>query len=725
MSDYLLITESALDLILTQRLFGTDGMPDTQVGGALNTKELPCNVKAIATAYETSEPYTALISLSAINKLIVNGEFSYLDLYGRIARVVNALGHPPIHLPRGWSEFHYKNQLTFFALPKDWGAFRWIVDIDSARRCARFESITTGDAPQDLAVHKTAPWPTLALWESFRDWITQLRKEEKPHKEKAGLVEEVDLKSIGSASIVQSKAYEQWLSLLNKEQIQVLDRDMDQSVRIIGPAGSGKTLALCMRALRIARDEQIISGARKILIVTHTWAMAERIDGILLALNCGDIPGPIIVSPLLDVLKDYGAQIGQQVTRVIGDDSKSGRIATIEIIQEVLPESNTALAQSLTSGVSDWIKEAVTSPMDGHQRGELVLNLYEEFTGVLAAGGVSMDDQKSLQNYLSDTREDWMPPFVLMADRRFVLEIYRKFLRVLADRGAITTDQFVLDSIRILETFAWRMRRESEGFDYIFVDELQLFDSQERLAIELLGRTGGHGLSAHGVPFTTAEDPSQGIYSVLNARKSAIEVDQSVYLECVHRFRGKIFDFIRFLYQKFPLNTIPLRVDQQHVDDLSVPTVYRVMSDDKAIDSAIALVQKLSRDISSQDHRICIATLGNTEDVLYEKMELLRLPVIKLHSFDDVEQLAYRKKSIVIAPWQFIGGTQFSHVIVVSAGIKSPNNTFERLRELTAIYLACSRAMISLNMVCGVYMPHIIQEAIEEGFMVDKDSHVL
>ena len=88
-----------------------------------------------------------------------------------------------------------------------------------------------------------------------------------------------------------------------------------------------------------------------------------------------------------------------------------------------------------------------------------------------------------------------MPPFTTIADRAFVISIYRGFIENLIDRSAITTDQFVLDSIRVLETFTWRMRKETEGYDYIFVDELQLFDPQERSALELLGR------SRRGVPF--------------------------------------------------------------------------------------------------------------------------------------------------------------------------------------------------------------------------------
>lgn len=707
---YLLITEAAFDKILVQRLFDNDAMPVPTPNKGLYSHDLTSEVSAFSTSYEPAEPYSALINSNEFMRLTLDTrEHSPLDLYGRIARVVKALASPPIHLPRSWSEFHYKNLVSFFALQKSSADFRWIVDIDGANRCARFECLTSGDAQLNLTSHTPHEWPN--VWDSFHSWISDLRATTSPEEALAGLVEEVDLKAIGSASVVQNRTFEQWLSLLSGDQKKILEPCPDQSVRIIGPAGSGKTLTLCMRALQTARDKMTVAQGKKILIITHTWAMAERIDGILVSLSGGDVPKSITVLPLLYVLQLYGAQIGQQTTKVIGDDSKAGYVATIEIIQEILPAPGTIQI----TGLSGWISTSLESQANSRSRTELALNLYEEFTGVLAASGVSFDDTESLQKYLGGSREDWMPPFQLAGDRKFVLETYKNFLHLLVDRGAITTDQLVLDSIRVLETFAWRIRRESEGFDYVYVDELQLFNPQERLAIELLGRSG------RGVPFSTAEDPSQGVFSALNAHSVVAGVDKSVYLESVHRFEPKIFEFIKFVYQKFPLNTIPLKISHNTGDTSHAPTIYHMPDDNGAIEWAATRAQNLVLEATGGLDRICLVTLGDIEDSLREKLEKVKLPVVQLRSFDDVEQLSYRKKSIVIAPWQFIGGTQFSHVVVIVAGIQTPTTAFGRLRELTSIYLACSRSVASLDIVCGVYIPQVVQEAVEAGLMLKKE----
>jgi len=247
------------------------------------------------------------------------------------------------------------------------------------------------------------------------------------------------------------------------------------------------------------------------------------------------------------------------------------------------------------------------------------------------------------------------------------------------------------------------MRKETEGYDYILVDELQLFDPQERSALELLGR------AKKGVPFVTAEDPSQGVFAALNTR-SRVAQNEPIYLNTVHRFNIEIFELISFIYQKFPLNTLPLRIEGNKDHGPGRPLLYTCTNDQSAVEKAADEAEKYSK-ISGQYDRICLATLGDVDGKLVEELTRRRLFVTRLEGFDDVEQLAYSKRSIIVAPWQFVGGTQFSHVIVVAAAISPPSSQFGRLRELIAVYLSCSRASKSLSVVCSSYTPTVLWDA--------------
>lgn len=706
MPSHILITESALDSALVSGSFDVSSM--LPFGNPhIHTFEVASSIIGYRTASEPASPLLALIGIEWLQILHSEGGAPN-DAYRRIARVIKGLKSPPVHLPRQWAEYHYKNMLAFFALSRDITNLRWVVDIKSEVRCARFDHLTSTSAEVDLQSFLPSDWPI-----EFSSAVSNLLSREIDEVEEVlanPIAQEFDLKTIGSGSVVEGRTYEEWLPLLSESQKALLENDINASIRIVGPAGSGKTLSLCMRALQVSRDPHVRGQGKRILLATHSWAMSERIDGVLSTLNGGISPTGITIFPLLSLLELHAGHIGQQKTSVIGDDSTDGRVKSLEIIGSIL----LTLDADKHPNVSDWIHSALNSSHDSRQRLDLTINLYEEITGVLTASGVAPDDQESIQKYLSSPREDWMPPFESVADRGYVIAVYKSFMQNLIDRASITTDQFILDSIRVLETFTWRMRKETEGYDYIFIDELQLFDPQERTALELLGR------SRRGVPFITAEDPAQGVFSALNSRKTTID-NVPIYLDVVHRFNTQIFDFISFIYQQFPLNALPLRIHDTRGAGRGRPTIFTFPTDSEAITKAAEVVQSIQASAAA-DERVCIVTLGDVDRDISEQLVARKLKVTRLESFDDVERLAYSKRSVVVAPWQFIGGTQFTHVVVLSSGLSQPNSQFGRLREMVSVYLSCSRATESLSIICSGYIPSVISKASEEGLIAFPTS---
>lgn len=702
MSKYILITEYALDAALVSGEFSPDSMLPLEDFG-IHKFSVDEDIVGYRLANEPKTPLLALIGVEWLEILQSDGG-SPSEAFRRVARVIKGMKSPPVHLPRQWSEYHHKNLLTFFALPREVSSLRWVVDINSEIGCVKFDFLTSADSAVELAAFAPSDWPN-GLHNHILSFLSQ-EVESRDHADFNAIAQEFDLKTIGSGSVVEGRSYEEWLKLLSESQKDVLSNDINTSVRIVGPAGSGKTLALCMRAIQIARSENVGSQGKRLLVATHSWAMSERIDGVLNTLNGGVSPDNITVFPLLSLLELHAGHIGQQKTNVIGDDSTDGRVKSIEIIGEIIPKLNIANHP----GIADWISSAVSASRDSRQRLDLTLNLYEELSGVLTASGVAPDDQESIQEYLSSQREDWMPPFDSIADRGYVIAVYKLFMQELVDRSAITTDQFILDSIRVLETFTWRMRKETEGYDYILVDELQVFDPQERTSLQLLGR------SRRGVPFITAEDPAQGVFSSLNSRRATVD-NTPVYLEVVHRFNAQIFEFISYIYQQFPLNALPLKIHDARGVGKERPAIRCFATDHEAVTEASKYIADIYADSQAND-RICVVTLGDVDAEISDKLTEKGLKTIRLESFDDVERLSYSKKSIVVSPWQFVGGTQFSHVVVLALGITQPNSQFGRLREMVSVYLSCSRATESLNIFCSGYVPLVLANAMDEKLLV-------
>ena len=69
-----------------------------------------------------------------------------------------------------------------------------------------------------------------------------------------------------------------------------------------------------------------------------------------------------------------------------------------------------------------------------------------------------------------------------------MLGLYDGFRKWLRDDKAIGTDQMISDFLNYVDSYRWEATRKKEGFDVVFVDELHLFNRQERMLFRHLLR---------------------------------------------------------------------------------------------------------------------------------------------------------------------------------------------------------------------------------------------
>ncbi len=700
-NSFLLVSESAIDVLITRRETRLFQKRDGSVRGVYY-RELSSDVAAFGTGNEQTGEFCALIDESLLRRLSGNADAMYI----RIARVLKSARNPPVHLPRSWMEYHYKNRLTFFVGNDDDGAgHRWLAEIDGGARVVKFLGLSHPTSAVNLA--KWDPPAVVDPMPEFRDWVSELASHGVEEQQDPSFSEQVDLRAIGSDAVVQGYSYDTWLLKLKEEQQKVVNSELSSSIRVIGPAGSGKTLTLCMRAMRIALDPDVTASRKKVLIVTHSWAMTERIDGILHSLGDGHVPESISVMPLLYILQNHAGSVGQVANSVLGEDSAEGQRIVLDILGQILEDQAARPSAALKAGMSSYLIKALEAAHGTHIRTELLIDLYEEIIGVLSPQGILPNDSDKVAEYLIAQRDESLPPFTTKSDRQFCIGIFERLLRKLVDLGAITTDQLVLDCIRVFETFSWNVRRETDGYDFILIDELQLFDSQERLAISLLSR------SRPGMLFLSVEDPSQGMFSALNERGSALRPRDKVYLEETHRFRAGLFEFISFLYAQFPLNAAPIHVAlSEH--RIRKPRLVQTNSTDELLSFCVEKAREVAKS-KEKGRRLCVICVGPLEHQIFAAIRAADVSAcVLLQSFDDVELLSYQRKAAVVSSWQFVGGTQFTDVVLVTAGIPRPNTAHAKLRELTAIYLGSSRASSALEILCDSRIPDVLQNAMKE-----------
>ncbi|NOT88857.1 MAG: hypothetical protein HOP03_11820 [Lysobacter sp.] len=696
MEKFILLSESAIQVIVSGRN-AKQKVSALSVSG-LRSAALEPDLRAFATGRERAEEFRALVDVAALESL--NGDPD--TIYTRIGRVLKAAAMPPVHLPRSWAEFHHKNRLAFFAVGEDEGSQRWLTEIDGSAKVVRFLGLTDKKRQKDLAEWVPPSTPSAASYQEWADTVTAEVVKEAIDK---SFSEQFDLKTIGSEAVVQGYSYEYWLKLLKNEQAQIVNSPLDSSIRVIGPAGSGKTLTLCMRAIRLSRDESVIGGRKKILIATHSWAMAERIDGVLMSLNGGHAVQSISVLPLQYVLQSHAGNVGQIAGSVLGEDSADGQRRVMELLDRFLAESAAKLSASARITLSPHILRGLEGDQGSHARNELVLDLYEEVVGVLSPQGILTGDSDKVAEYLSAKREDSLPPFFTRSDRELCLRVSERLMEQLVDLGVITTDQLVLDCIRVFETFTWNVKRETEGYDFILIDELQLFDAQERMAISLLSR------AKPGMVFLSVEDPSQGMFSTVNERSEALRARSDVYLEETHRFRAGLFEFISYLYSRFPLNATAIKVSRAEARSRK-PHIVQLTGKEAIAQFCVGRAREVDS-AKEKGRRLCVVCISPLEDAVFDGLKSAGFAAVRLASFDDVELLSYQRKTAIVSSWQFIGGTQFTDVILIVSGLARPANAHAKLRELTAIYLGSSRASSALDIVCDGRIPDVLQAALK------------
>ena len=56
--------------------------------------------------------------------------------------------------------------------------------------------------------------------------------------------------SVLEQSVGRGRTYEQWLEAISSDQRAFIEAGTDKSIRLRGPAGSGKTLTLTLKAIR-------------------------------------------------------------------------------------------------------------------------------------------------------------------------------------------------------------------------------------------------------------------------------------------------------------------------------------------------------------------------------------------------------------------------------------------------------------------------------------------
>ncbi|HEY1976187.1 MAG TPA: UvrD-helicase domain-containing protein [Candidatus Baltobacteraceae bacterium] len=512
--------------------------------------------------------------------------------------------------------------------------------------------------------------------------------------------------------------FEQWLSdgtTLSEDQLNILMGDgvLKHPIRIIGPAGAGKTLLMQLMAMRL---QTIDPSASKIIFITHNQPMelAIRERFAVLGAKQFTLANNIAVTTLERYANDTLLLRDVNLLEPTSADAKNTQLAFVN--QAFLEAAK--ISESIVKG-SDVLGVIAK---DLNTFGEFVRS---DFSVAIKAQNLQSDKT----SYVNSSVALGKLHGILTPDERAVVyQAFQIYQNMLDEYGVLDTDDVALTMLGKLSSPVWHHQRKSMGFDYIFVDEAQLFNENERKIFQYLG----NGKRPF-VPIVLALDEGQQFFgeSRVGLALLGIKDAERENLRYNHRMTARIADLAFYVISQstelftldFPDYTKTTETPS-HTSDGSKPHLERVGADEFLSNAVAQLVRDCRRDGLRQIAIVCFneSYWLELEEKLKDKLKDLDFfPMLRRgerprgHSFTTLCRPA------------IVGGQEFDAVIAVGLeqGVvpkyvsNSALQTALEQQALRDVYVTFSRAKDRLTVLIGSQADPapILRGAIEQGLL--------
>jgi hypothetical protein len=295
-------------------------------------------------------------------------------------------------------------------------------------------------------------------------------------------------------------------------------------------------------------------------------------------------------------------------------------------------------------------------------------------------------------------------------EKEVVFELWSAFLAYLHEEGYIATDQIVSDYLNELQTFYWEAKRRKDGYDYVFVDEMHLFNAQERLVFHNL-LTDGNAVPKVIMALDPKQSPREVFAEISDDRDQR---NRSIYERAqlpnpikidfveVYRYTEEIAELTRTVLDAVPALDVNDDWDlpgSSSVSGHGPRPQYKVVADLNAtFTTAIASAKQLQGEARSNGGQVAILCMDYDRFARLHPAAKGQNPkdVFVIASRDDVERLRFMKQRIVFSTPEYVAGLQFDTVILVDVNANLiPDGAYRGSAErrfLSELYLGMSRA---------------------------------
>lgn len=517
--------------------------------------------------------------------------------------------------------------------------------------------------------------------------------------------------------------YDKWVepgSALGSEKRSLLEADLieAQPLRIVGPAGSGKSLLMQLMAVRALR-RKLSSGqvARALYLVHNSAMMMSTIDRFETLWPTANRPKGV----LLDVLTLHAYcsdRLKIDSSNLLDTDAGETKEFQLAVVTTQLQER----LKGVTPKSCPLFSRATN---DDELIGLLSRLIIHEIGTVIK--GLGLEHHRYVRQERPFSR---FHQLLSETERSIVFDVYTEYHReVFEEGGNLDSDDLALSLLSHLRTPLWQLKRKNEGYDYLFVDETQLYNENElRLFSYLTKQSGGN------LPIAVAVDEAQSIENASHAGFASLGLT-SMRNETLH----SVFRSTRAILQ-LAFHII------QRTTDLFGPDFPNYTEISK---SAIPAEHKLAKHPQlhqATKHQTLLKTVaelikslrkGNVRQIGVIAMNERQVPALVSVVNETGEQtvqiqhrgqaLDPRKPVVAVCPIHLVGGQEFDAVVVlgVESGVFPPPVPKTALavaleqEGLRRLYLAITRARYQVHVVIdnGANVTPLLLSALDAGLI--------
>jgi len=430
----------------------------------------------------------------------------------------------------------------------------------------------------------------------------------------------------------------------------------------------------------------------------------------------------LLITTLADYCRD---QLGVDIQSVINADADAAKQFQLQLIHDALLEIKSHDSKRVAS--SPMLRQVFSD--------ERLLKLFAHLVLVeisIAIKGHGLEADK--KRYVESEKSLSLLHRNLSAEERdFIFDTFLDYHRVVFEQySVLDPDDIAISLAARLRTPVWQLRRQQEGFDYVFVDEAQLFNENERRLFPLLTKN-----EVPHVSIALALDQAQATYGQSSAGLSTVGIKgiANETLVSIHRSTEAIVRLAFFVIQRstelfgpdFPDFT---SATSQMVPDTH-PLAARPALERQSLDSpdlgrfVLKRIRELRRSNTRQIAVICYADAywGNLASVLSSADLPFQIITERGAKFPPDQPL------ISLVKPALVGGQEFDAVILVGleAGVVPPiiqdNQALANAVEQQVIrdmYLGITRARYRIVVVITKgNMPNKLLELARSAGLID------